>query len=98
MINIFAGILEVNFEMSSVYFSWNGKNNSWIITDALRPTIVNLDFQRKGKTVFKSVNFAGHIGMLTGMKPVSYFKCMILPPFKFSHFYETAEIFVSFNS
>lgn len=32
--------------------------------------IVNLDFQKKGKTVYKTVNFAGYIGALTGIKPV----------------------------
>ncbi len=56
--------------MFCVTCRWNGKNNSWEITDALRPAIVNLDFQKKGKTVFKSVNFAGYVGILTGMKPV----------------------------
>ena len=28
-----------------------------------------MDFQRKNQTVFKSVNFAGYVGVLTGMKP-----------------------------
>lgn len=31
--------------------------------------VVELDFQRGGKTMYKSVNFAGYIGVLTGMKP-----------------------------
>lgn len=38
-------------------------------TEALRPLVVELDFQRGGKTVYKSVNFAGYIGVLTGLKP-----------------------------
>lgn len=33
--------------------------------------VINVDFQSKGKTVFKSVHFAGYIGVLTGIKPVS---------------------------
>lgn len=33
--------------------------------------MVNLDFQRNNKTVFKSTNFAGYIGMVSGVKPVS---------------------------
>lgn len=31
--------------------------------------VVELDFQRNGVSVFKSVNFAGYIGVLTGIKP-----------------------------
>lgn len=45
------------------------KNHTWLTTEALRPLVVELDFQRGGKTVYKSVNFAGYIGVLTGMKP-----------------------------
>jgi acid ceramidase len=52
-------------------FSWNQKTHAWNITTALRPAIVNLDWQKGGKTVFKSVNFAGYVGILTAIKPVS---------------------------
>uniref|UniRef100_A0A8C4NYP9 Acid ceramidase n=1 Tax=Dicentrarchus labrax TaxID=13489 RepID=A0A8C4NYP9_DICLA len=31
--------------------------------------VVNLDFKRNNQTVFKSTNFAGYVGMLTGIKP-----------------------------
>lgn len=48
---------------------WDVKNHTWQTTEALRPLVVELDFQREGKTVFKSVNFAGYIGVLTGIKP-----------------------------
>lgn len=51
---------------------WDVKTKTWEITDALRPTVVNLDFQKGGKTVFKSVNFAGYIGILTAVKPVRF--------------------------
>ena len=49
---------------------WDTKLHSWQVTAVLKPMIVNLDFQRGGKTVFKTVNFAGYIGALTGIKPV----------------------------
>ncbi|KAK2169189.1 hypothetical protein LSH36_12g34021 [Paralvinella palmiformis] len=39
-----------------------------MVTDALRSLIVQLEFKRQGKTVFKSVNFAGYIGIVTGIK------------------------------
>ena len=49
--------------------SW--QNHSWVVTEALRPMVINLNFERAGKIVFKSAGFAGYIGVITGMKPVS---------------------------
>lgn len=51
--------------------SWDIKNKSWIMSEKLKPLVVNLDFKRNNQTVFKSTNFAGYVGMLTGIKPVS---------------------------
>uniref|UniRef100_A0AAY5K392 Acid ceramidase n=1 Tax=Esox lucius TaxID=8010 RepID=A0AAY5K392_ESOLU len=55
-----------------VYFHWDTKNRSWLITEKLKPLVVNIDFQRGNKTVFKATNFAGYVGMLTGMKPHAF--------------------------
>lgn len=33
--------------------------------------MVNVDLQRNNKTVFKSASFAGYVGILTGIRPVS---------------------------
>lgn len=52
-----------------LFLGWDVKNHTWLTTEALRPLVVELDFQRNNQTVFKSVNFAGYIGVLTGMKP-----------------------------
>uniref|UniRef100_A0A0B7BT65 Acid ceramidase n=1 Tax=Arion vulgaris TaxID=1028688 RepID=A0A0B7BT65_9EUPU len=52
-----------------LFLGWDLKNMTWTITEKLRPLIVNLDWQRGGQTVFKSVNFAGYIGILTAIKP-----------------------------
>ncbi|KAL3880383.1 hypothetical protein ACJMK2_032627 [Sinanodonta woodiana] len=52
-----------------LFLGWNTQNKTWEITSALRPTIINIDWQKGGKTVFKSVNFAGYIGILTAVKP-----------------------------
>uniref|UniRef100_A0A8C8CKJ4 Acid ceramidase n=1 Tax=Oncorhynchus tshawytscha TaxID=74940 RepID=A0A8C8CKJ4_ONCTS len=54
-----------------LFMGWDMKNRSWLITEKLKPLVVNIDFQRGNKTVFKSTNFAGYVGMLTGIKPVS---------------------------
>ena len=32
--------------------------------------IVNLEFQKANKTVYKAVQYAGYVGIITGMKPV----------------------------
>ncbi|ELT93716.1 hypothetical protein CAPTEDRAFT_173062 [Capitella teleta] len=52
-----------------LFLGWDTKLHAWKVTTALKPMIVNLDFQKAGKTIFKTVNFAGYIGALTGFKP-----------------------------
>ncbi|XP_066429504.1 acid ceramidase [Eleutherodactylus coqui] len=52
-----------------LFLGWDVKNNSWTITEMLRPLVVNVEFRRNNKTVFVSTSFAGYVGMLTGMKP-----------------------------
>lgn len=54
---------------------WDVKNKSWVVSEMLKPLVVNLDFKRNNQTVFKSTNFAGYVGMLTGIKPVSENSC-----------------------
>uniref|UniRef100_A0A667GEQ2 Acid ceramidase n=1 Tax=Lynx canadensis TaxID=61383 RepID=A0A667GEQ2_LYNCA len=52
-----------------IFLGWNINNNTWVVTEQLKPLTVNLDFQRNNKTVFKASSFAGYVGMLTGFKP-----------------------------
>jgi len=52
-----------------LFLGWDLQKHSWAMTEVLRPTVVQLDFQKGGKTVYKAVNFAGYLGILTGMKP-----------------------------
>ncbi|XP_060561596.1 acid ceramidase-like isoform X2 [Ruditapes philippinarum] len=52
-----------------LFMGWDIKNRTWYITEKLRPAIVNLVWQRAGKTVFKSVNYAGYVGILTAVSP-----------------------------
>uniref|UniRef100_A0A8C1JJC4 ceramidase n=1 Tax=Cyprinus carpio TaxID=7962 RepID=A0A8C1JJC4_CYPCA len=37
--------------------------------EKLKPLLVNVNFQRGHKTVFKSTNLAGYVGILTGIRP-----------------------------
>ncbi|KAM6972189.1 acid ceramidase [Aplochiton taeniatus] len=55
-----------------LFMGWDIKNRSWIISEKLKPLVVNIDFTRGNKTVFKSTNFAGYVGMLTGIKPHTF--------------------------
>ncbi|XP_033742228.1 acid ceramidase-like [Pecten maximus] len=52
-----------------LFLGWDIKNNTWAVTELLRPLVIIVDFQKGGQTVFKSVNFAGYIGILTAIKP-----------------------------
>ena len=36
----------------------------------LRPMVINVDFHKNGKSLFKSVQYAGYIGVLTAVKQV----------------------------
>ncbi|XP_048365377.1 acid ceramidase [Sphaerodactylus townsendi] len=40
-----------------------------MVTQKLKPLMVSLDFQRNNKTVFRSANLAGYVGMVSGIKP-----------------------------
>ncbi|KAJ8383476.1 hypothetical protein AAFF_G00220720 [Aldrovandia affinis] len=55
-----------------LFMGWDLKNRSWTITEKLKPLVVNLDFRRNNRTVFKSTNFAGYVGMLTGIRPHTF--------------------------
>lgn len=51
-----------------LFLGWNSKLHSWRMTELLRATVVELEWQRNNRTLFRSVNFAGYVGVLTGMK------------------------------
>jgi len=52
-----------------LFLGWNEKTHDWAITERLRKTIVNVEWKKDGKTVFKSVNFAGFVGVYNGVRP-----------------------------
>ncbi|XP_052791984.1 acid ceramidase-like [Mya arenaria] len=51
-----------------LFLGWDVKNRTWELTEVLRPAIINVDWQRDGQTVFRSVQYAGYIGVLTAVK------------------------------
>ncbi|XP_076321003.1 acid ceramidase-like [Tachypleus tridentatus] len=52
-----------------LFLGWDFMNHTWLVTEALRPIVVELDYQRQGKTLFRGINFVGYVGILTAMKP-----------------------------
>uniref|UniRef100_A0A673JX94 ceramidase n=1 Tax=Sinocyclocheilus rhinocerous TaxID=307959 RepID=A0A673JX94_9TELE len=52
-----------------LFMGWDRQNKTWTLTEKLKPLVVNVNFQRGNKTVFKSTNLAGYVGMLTGIRP-----------------------------
>jgi acid ceramidase len=52
-----------------LFLGWNENTHDWRVTELLRKTILNIDWQKGGQTVFKSVNFAGFVGVYNGIRP-----------------------------
>nr|XP_060634567.1 acid ceramidase [Anolis sagrei ordinatus] len=55
-----------------LFLGWDIKNSSWSVTKELKPLMASLDFQRNNKTVFKSSNLAGYVGIVSGVKPGAF--------------------------
>ncbi|XP_054634107.1 acid ceramidase isoform X1 [Dunckerocampus dactyliophorus] len=55
-----------------LFMGWDERNKSWVVSELLKPLVVNVDFKRNKQTVFKSTSFAGYVGMLTGIKPTAF--------------------------
>lgn len=47
---------------------YHGRNLDWNLGDALLKLIINVDYQRGGKTVFTGTTLVGFIGVLNGMR------------------------------
>ncbi|KAL1241183.1 Acid ceramidase [Trichinella pseudospiralis] len=48
---------------------WDSINHDWTMTEILRKLVINIDWKRDGKLLYKSAGFAGFIGVLTAVKP-----------------------------
>lgn len=47
---------------------WHGRNLDWNLVDSLKQFIINVQFQRSGKTVFHATTAVGFVGILHGVK------------------------------
>uniref|UniRef100_A0A1W7RB72 Acid ceramidase n=1 Tax=Hadrurus spadix TaxID=141984 RepID=A0A1W7RB72_9SCOR len=52
-----------------IFLGWDIKNHTWLVTEALRHNILELEFYKQKKLVYKSVGFAGYVGVITALKP-----------------------------
>lgn len=42
-----------------------------MVSELLRPLIVNVNYTKSGVLQYKTVTFVGFVGVITGIKPVS---------------------------
>ncbi|XP_042226882.1 acid ceramidase-like isoform X2 [Homarus americanus] len=53
---------------TGVFLGWDKKNHTWKVAEQLRPLAVELEWRKNGTAVFRSLSFAGYVGILTGVK------------------------------
>jgi acid ceramidase len=52
-----------------LFLGWNSSIHEWEISQHLRKMILNVNWMRNGKVLFKSNHFAGYIGIYNALKP-----------------------------
>lgn len=57
-----------------IFLGWDIKNHTWLMTEVLRHSMVQLDFYKHKRLLYKSVGFSGYVGVITAIKP----KCFSL--------------------
>jgi len=55
-----------------LFMGWDPETHDWILTNKLRKSVINLSWVKNGKEVFKTVNFAGFIGVYNGVKAKAF--------------------------
>lgn len=51
-----------------LFFGWDKANHTWTVAEELRPLLFNVRFLSGGEELYRSVAFAGYVGLLTGLK------------------------------
>jgi acid ceramidase len=51
-----------------LFIGSDSKTHTWALTEKLRPLLMNLVFTRGGQTVYHTTQYAGYVGLLTGMR------------------------------
>ncbi|VDP12711.1 unnamed protein product [Soboliphyme baturini] len=71
VLKIPVGQIVINLDFG-LLLGWSPEQHDWLLTNTLRPLVVNIDWQVNGRVIFKSTNFAGFIGVLNGVKPKAF--------------------------
>ncbi|CAF0736729.1 unnamed protein product [Didymodactylos carnosus] len=48
---------------------WDFANDTWALSEKLRPLILQVNFTQNGQVLYKTTTFAGYVGIITGIKP-----------------------------
>ncbi len=54
-----------------LFLGWDIKNDTWKLSEMLRPLIINIEHLKGGVVHYKTVSFVGFVGLITGVRPVS---------------------------
>lgn len=52
-----------------LFLGWDIQKDTWKLSELLRPLIINIDNMKDGKVLYKTVNFVGFVGLITGVRP-----------------------------
>lgn len=52
-----------------LFMGWNYTTHNWEISEKLRKMIINVQWMKNGKLLYKSVNFAGFTGIFNSVRP-----------------------------
>jgi acid ceramidase len=55
-----------------LFLGWNPVLHEWSLSTVLRKMIVNINWMKDGKLLYKSNNFAGFVGIYNGLKPNAF--------------------------
>jgi acid ceramidase len=53
--------------------SFNFTTMHWVLTKKLRPLLVNVRFEKSGALLYQATQYAGFVGLLTGVKKVPFY-------------------------
>eukprot|EP00042_Codosiga_hollandica_P045082 m.453245 g.453245 ORF g.453245 m.453245 type:complete len:399 (+) comp56932_c0_seq2:71-1267(+) len=68
-----------------LFLGWDKANETWALTELLRPLLFNVHFQSNGQTLFSATQYGGYVGVLTGFKTGGF---SITVDTRFSQYYD----------
>uniref|UniRef100_A0A0K0DYR9 Acid ceramidase n=1 Tax=Strongyloides stercoralis TaxID=6248 RepID=A0A0K0DYR9_STRER len=55
-----------------LFLGWDYETHNWKASEHLRTMVININWIKDGKLLYKSNNFAGYIGIYNGLKPNAF--------------------------